>query len=206
MGVGLYSVHVAYAVVTPTDIYNGSVTVVPGLTPASAGSGAPARFQLHYPQPSQIALGKGVDAGEPSIGANWKTGKSMYISYLTTFRVSFDDTCPANALSSTWEDKSAPNNADSLDPILFTDHGYNTAAPTDGRTFVSELTGQDSLTAFTDDDGDSWTPSPGRRNPFRRGPPDYRRRAISFTSDGRRLSGCRLLLFAGCRAGFLRAQ
>jgi Calx-beta domain len=161
MGVGLYSVHVAYAVVTPTDIYNGSATVVPGLTPAPASAGLPARFQLHYPQTSLIASGKGVDAGEPSIGANWKTGKSMYISYLTTFRVTFDDTCPANAQSSTWEDKSAPNNADSLDPILFTDHAYNTASPTVGRTFVSELTGQDSLTAYTDDDGDTWVPSQG---------------------------------------------
>ena len=85
----------------------------------------------------------------------------MYISDLTTFRVTFDDTCPANAQTSIWEDKSAPNNADSLDPILFTDHGYNTASPTVGRTFVSELTGQDSLSAYTDDDGDNWTPSQG---------------------------------------------
>src|SRR5207302_523117 len=29
------------------------------------------------------------------------------------------------------------------------------------RTFTSELTGQDSLTSFTDDDGDNWTPSQG---------------------------------------------
>ncbi len=161
-GTGLYTVHVAYAVVTPMqDTYNGSATVVPGLAPATLGSGLAPRFQNHYPQSSLIAAAKGVDAGEPSIGVDWKTGKVMYISYLTTFRVTFDDTCPANAQSSTWEDKSAPNNADSLDPILFTDHGYNPTAPVVGRTFSSELSGQDSLTAFTDDDGNTWTPSQG---------------------------------------------
>ena len=162
MGVGLYTVHVAYAVVTPgQDTYNGTATVVPGLTPAPSGSGLSPRFQNHYPQQSLITAGKGLDAGEPSIGADWKTGKVMYISDLTTLRVTFDDSCPANAQKSTWEDKSAPNNQESLDPILFTDHGYNTATPQVARTFASQLTGQDSLTSFTDDDGDNWTPSQG---------------------------------------------
>lgn len=161
-GTGLYTIHVAYAVTSPgQDIYAGSAKVVGGLLPATQAGAAAPRFQNHYPQPSLISGGKGLDAGEPSIGANWKTGKAMFISDLTTFRVTFDDTCPGNAQSSTWEDKSAPNNATSLDPILFTDHGYNTAAPTVGRTLVSELTGQDSLSAFTDDDGDNWTPSQG---------------------------------------------
>jgi hypothetical protein len=107
-----------------------------------------------------ITAGLGVDAGEPSLGANWKTGKSMYVSYLTTFRVSFDDACPASP-TSTWEDKSAPNNLNSLDPILFTDHGYDKVNPTVGRTFVSQLSGQDSLTSYSDNDGDTWTPSQG---------------------------------------------
>src|SRR5207248_7846360 len=162
MGVGLYTVHVAYAVVTPgQDTYNGTATVVPGLTPAPSGNGLSPRFQNHYPQQSLITAGKGLDAGEPSIGADWKTGKVMYISDLTTFRVTFDDSCPANAQKSTWEDKSAPNNQESLDPILFTDHGLNRTTPQTARTFASQLTGQDSLTSFTDDDGDNWTPSQG---------------------------------------------
>lgn len=160
-GVGLYTVHVAYAVVPPNqDQYHGTASVVPGLTPAPAGTGLAPRFQNLYPSLSQIAQGKGVDAGEPSIGVNWITGKGMYISYLTTFRVTFDDSCPTSP-TSVWEDKSAPNNANSLDPILFTDHGYNTQAPVVGRTFSSQLSGQDSLTAYTDDDGDTWIPSQG---------------------------------------------
>ncbi len=42
----------------------------------------------------------------------------------------------------------------SLDPILFTDHQT-------GRTFESQLSGVDSLTCYTDDDGTTWTPSTG---------------------------------------------
>ncbi len=161
VGVGLFTVHVAYAVVAPNqDQYHGNASVVPGLTPAPQGTGAAPRFQNLYPTPNQITQGLGADAGEPSIGVNWITGNAMYISYLTTFRVTFDDSCPTSP-ASTWVDKSAPNNADSLDPILFTDHGYNRTTPNVGRTFSSELSGQDSLTSYTDDDGNTWVPSQG---------------------------------------------
>src|SRR6185436_18106526 len=95
-----------------------------------------------------------------SIGVNWKTGKAMFISGLSTFRVTFDDSCPTSP-TALWEDKSAQNSLTSLDPILFTDHGYNNQNPDTGRTIVSQLTGQDSLSAFTDDDGESWTPGQG---------------------------------------------
>jgi hypothetical protein len=161
-GVGLYSVHIDYGTnpVSNTDQPQGEIKVVPAPPAATQDSGLSPRFQNMYPQTSLFAVGKGLDAGEPSVGANWKTSNSMYISYLTTFRVTFDDTCPTSP-TSIWLDKSAPNNADSLDPILFTDHGYNNTNPDTGRTFASELSGQDSLTAFTDDDGDNWTPSQG---------------------------------------------
>jgi hypothetical protein len=160
-GVGLYTVHVGYAVVPPNgDQYHGTASPVPGLTPAPAGSGLAPRFQNLFPTPGQIAQGKGVDAGEPSVGINWVTGKGMYVSYLTTFRLTFDDTCPTSP-TAVWEDKSAPNSVNSLDPILFTDHGYNTVTPDVKRTFVSQLSGQDSLSAYTDDDGETWIPSQG---------------------------------------------
>jgi hypothetical protein len=89
------------------------------------------------------------DAGEPSIGVNWKTGAVMYQAGRTTFRVSFDATGAA-----TWVDRSAPTAVTSLDPILFTDH-------VTGRTFESQLLGKTSLMEFTDDDGDTWLPSQG---------------------------------------------
>src|SRR5690349_3994588 len=80
--------------------------------------------------------GLGVDAGEPSIGVNQRTGKVFLQSGLQTLRVTFNDS--ASPATATWEDKSAPNAVASLDPILFTDQRT-------GRTQVSQLTGLDSL-------------------------------------------------------------
>ena len=107
----------------------------------------------------------GNDAGEPSIGVDWKTNRAMMISGLQTLRATFDDrTIPAKA---TWEDKSFIwTGVISWDPILFTDR--NT-----GRTIVSQLTTPAgvtgglvltagcSLSAVSDDDGDSWIPDEG---------------------------------------------
>jgi PKD repeat protein len=137
------------------DTYNATVTlaVVPGAPPIPPpGPTVPGdpRYQ-NYAAPN----GLGTTAGEPSIGVDWPTGKVFIGSNTQTLRVTFDD-CSSPA-KSTWEDKSAPTSATSLDPILFTDH--NGLAK--DRTFVSQLTGQDSLTSFTDDDGDNWTPSQG---------------------------------------------
>ena len=68
----------------------------------------------------------------------------MFQSYLSTYKVKFDDTTsPATA---TWTDASAKaangcpqGSTVSLDPILFTDHQT-------GRTFESQLSGANSLT------------------------------------------------------------
>ena len=90
---------------------------------------------------------------------NWKSGATMYQAYLSTYKATFDDsTTPAKA---TWSDVSASatngcpqGGTESLDPILFTDHQT-------GRTFESQLSGVDSLTCYTDDDGSTWSPSTG---------------------------------------------
>jgi hypothetical protein len=139
------------------ETYTGTISLVPKATTSSPppsdaaaqSSTAPPRFQ-DYPVPSSLG---GNGAGEPSIGVNWNTGNDMYVAGLQTFRVGFDDsTSPAAA---SWKDVSAlTTSKTSLDPILYTDRTY-------GRTFVSQLTGQDSLTEFTDNDGTSWTPSQG---------------------------------------------
>ena len=99
------------------------------------------------------------NAGEPSIGTNFKTGATTYQAYLSTYKATFDDSVsPARA---TWTDVSAKaangclvGSTKSLDPILFTDH-------TTGRTFESQLSGVNSLTCYTDDDGKTWHPSTG---------------------------------------------
>jgi hypothetical protein len=120
------------------------------------GTDTPAGF-TNYTAPSSFTDAN--NAGEPSIGTNWKSGATLYQAYLSTYKVTFDDSStPAKA---TWSDVSATaakgcpqGGIDSLDPILFTDH-------TTGRTFESQLTGQDSLTCTTDDDGATWLPSQG---------------------------------------------
>ena len=90
---------------------------------------------------------------EPSIGVDWKTGAVMYQALTSTYRVAFDDTkSPAAA---TWTDVSAPlTSQQTLDPILFTDS-------TTGRTIVSQLAGECSLSEYSDDDGATWTPDEG---------------------------------------------
>ena len=127
----------------------------PTPTPAPAAPGVPRYY--NYAAPPAV----GENAGEPSIGYNIASHKAMYISGLETFRVTFPDTgaCPA-----LWEDVSSPiTSTKSLDPILFTDQRTN-------RTFVSQLNsvvppaspvliGLNSLMAYTDDDGATWTPA-----------------------------------------------
>lgn len=137
--------------------YTGTLTLQtdpPGAIPGGTSTGvAPASYQNY-----QAPAGVGDDAGEPSIGVNWNTdlangGTAMYQAGLETLRVNFNDsTTPGTA---TWQDVTAPNTGlVSLDPILDTDNVH-------GRTFVSQLTGVDSLASFTDNDGASWTPSQG---------------------------------------------
>ena len=122
--------------------------------PAPQAAGLAPRYQNFTPAPGQVAAGMGVGSGEPSIGTNWTTGNVMYEGgILQTLRVAFADACAATP-TSTWVDKSAPTSVESLDPILFTDSKT-------GRTFVSQLTGQDSLSSFSDTDGDTWIPSQG---------------------------------------------
>ena len=109
-----------------------------------------------YAAPSN--LNGANDAGEPSIGNSFRTGATMYQAGLSTFKVLFDNASPAAA---TWSDVSATaangcpqGSTVSLDPILFTDR-------VTGRTFESQLTGVNSATCYTDDDGQSWLPRTG---------------------------------------------
>src|ERR1051326_3938430 len=118
------------------------------------------------------ALGDG--AGEPSIGYNPNTKRAMYIAGLQTLQVTFPENIqPLGSIPESgpadWRDVSfLTTRTRSLDPILFTDQGS-------GRTFVSQLNdiyqvygvtgngltliGLNSLMAYTDDDGASWTPA-----------------------------------------------
>jgi PKD repeat protein len=120
--------------------------------PPPGGTGTP-RFQNYVPPPTNSFNG-----GEPSLGSNWITGNAMYLASFSAIRVGFDD-CSSPARD-TWTNTNVPA-AVSLDPILFTDHMRAAGSTVPNRTFVSQLTGQDSITFFTDDDGASYLPSQG---------------------------------------------
>lgn len=147
-GTGTYAVRVVYFLAV-ADQYKGRAEVVtaqPDNPPPPSSEPAPG-YKI-FAAPS--ALGR--DAGEPTLGNNWATGRTMFISGLETLRVDFDD---ANGTAN-WTDRSGLSTSIiTFDPILFTD--WRT-----GRTFVSQLLpAKVSLMAFTDDDGETWTPSQG---------------------------------------------
>ncbi len=136
--------------------YDATATLATKPANPAPGTDTPPGF-TNYPAPS--SLSNTDNAGEPSIGTDFNTNATFYQAYTSTYQVSFDDsTAPATA---TWSDVSASaangcpqGGLTSLDPILYTDHQT-------GRTFESQLSGQDSLTCFTDDGGRTWTPSTG---------------------------------------------
>jgi hypothetical protein len=155
-GTGTYAIRVVYWAASGTaDQYRGTATVEshtptgPTPTPPPVSSATAPNYDNFAP-PSNL----GQRAGEPTIGLNWATGKAMFIASLQTLRVTFNDA--VSPVTATWENKSAPNTSvTSFDPILFTDSQTN-------RTFVSQLLPTKiSLMSFTDDDGNSWTPSQG---------------------------------------------
>jgi len=89
-------------------------------------------------------------AGEPSIGVNWKSGAVFFQASDETLKIDFD-----SRGRPTWTDVSSLQTSfGGLDPILATDN-------VQGRVFVSQLTGFDSLSAFSEDDGKTWTSSQG---------------------------------------------
>lgn len=138
------------------DSFSASIALTAKPTAATPAAGTPPGYANYQPP---AGSGLGTNAGEPSIGANWKTGKALFQSYTSTLRVSFNDSVsPATA---TWENKSAaPPNctaAAGLDPILWTDSQL-------GRTIESQLLANplvNSLTCYTDNDGNTWTPISG---------------------------------------------
>ena len=152
---GTYTVRVVpYAPLNET--FTGTIQLVE--KPSNpAPSTAPTPGFENYAAPDSLT--NAHNAGEPSIGVDWKTGSVLYQAFTSTYRVKFDDSStPAKA---TWTDKSAspPNctGVDGLDPILFTDS-------VTGRTFESQLLANpalNSLTCYSDSDGDNWTVSEG---------------------------------------------
>jgi hypothetical protein len=169
LAAGTYKVIACGFASTDPQPYIGKLTIStkagnvppPPIPPTAAAPGLPRYYNFSPP------VGIGEAAGEPTIGFNNNTGRAMYIAGLQTLQVTFpEDVTPTGtvpeACPAEWKDVSfVLTKTKSLDPILFTD-------PATGRTFVSQLNsvsagpalaGLNSLMAYTDDDGASWTPA-----------------------------------------------
>lgn len=132
----------------------------PVLPPGNA-SGIPPRFELYIPSDPSGALSSslGIFAAEPTLFGNPLTGNVFLIAVYEVLRASFDDnTSPAKA---TWVAKDQPTNISNhvtLDPLLLGDptpHGN----PPRHRIWAQQLTGGQSATDYSDDDGETWTPT-----------------------------------------------
>jgi len=137
--------------------YSASAGMVAKASDGAPPSTATPPTMANYGAPESLA--DAHNAGEPSIGNSFKTGSSFYQSYLSTYKVSFNDAVTPPAAS--WSDVSAKaangcpaGSTISLDPIGYTD-------AVTGRVFESQLSGVNSLTCYSDDEGASWHPSTG---------------------------------------------
>lgn len=131
-----------------TPVLVGAMVLALAVTlPAAGAKRAPAGVP-GYTTYQQVGAAK--DAGEPSIGASWKTGAVFLQAGFETAKVTLG---PGG--SSRWEDM-APLQTSlvSLDPIGFLDSAT-------GRLFASQLTLVGSATAYSDDDGRTWQTSQG---------------------------------------------
>ncbi|GAC1333282.1 MAG: hypothetical protein NVSMB17_13520 [Candidatus Dormibacteria bacterium] len=140
---------VAVAILRTTDM---TATPRPSAPPPAAPTygNYPLPLDLMPVKPYETTVLGGRAFGEPSIGVNPKTDAVLYQAGLYTLRAKFDNGNPARV---SWKDVS-PVIGDSatLDAIGYVDRAA-------GRTFVDQLTLACSLSEYSDNDGDSWTPS-----------------------------------------------
>ncbi|TMD10512.1 MAG: hypothetical protein E6J02_00750 [Chloroflexi bacterium] len=135
----------AHAVITLT--YQ-TVTVPP---PPALGPHDP-RFTnasppLHYQNADVLSR---TNAGEPSLGTDWKRGVAMYMAGTQISRITFNDT--ASPPTATWTDVTPPQQGVvNEDAILFTDHQTN-------RTIATGLLVAGSNATYSDDAGATWKP------------------------------------------------
>ena len=135
------------ALVVALTLTGGIASVSPA---SAAGSGA---FGTGTPDFTVTAADSSLlgadNAGEPSIGIDWKTGSGLFMAGTATLKLGFNPTTGV----AQWSDASpelglTPN----LDPILATD-------PISGTTLAGGDTGSCSVMYRSTDDGSSWSPT-----------------------------------------------
>ncbi|HKQ38233.1 MAG TPA: dockerin type I domain-containing protein [Verrucomicrobiae bacterium] len=135
-------------------------TIAPVVPPGNA-AGIPPRFELYVPSDASGAPSAklGIFAAEPTIFGNPLTGNVFMIAVYEVLRATFDDsTSPAKV---TWVPKDQPTNISNhvtLDPILWGDSLPHGNPPTH-RLFSLQLAGGQSLSDYSDDDGETWLPA-----------------------------------------------
>lgn len=147
----------------------GKISLVPKPVAPPPGAGLAPRYKDYASPP-----GGGDSAGEPSIGVDWNPnvaglkhgsvntgGVAFFTANAAELRADFDD-CSSPA-KHTWLDVTSPQtSAGGLDPIGFVDH----LGASPGRVFQSQLAAAaGSIMAYSDDDGQTWTPSQGAGQP-----------------------------------------
>jgi hypothetical protein len=184
---GVYTINAVNTTGAPVP-YNGTVYLQPRAQATTCPTCPVPRYQTYYanaPTPN--------GAGEPSIGVDWNPnvpslkvtapgtpahgptlqntgGVAFYQASFNTLRVDFDD-CASPAFNN-WTDKTPSTLVLSLDPIGFVDHyspmplgTSNTPPVTPGRVFNVQLNAGNSEEAFSDNDGNSYTPGEGGSPP-----------------------------------------
>ena len=173
---GTYRIRVAPFAPAGQSI-TGTISLVQNPALPAPPAGIAPRYKNHL-SPESV----GDEAGEPSIGVDWNIncpattagcanlhpdaqhqkrntgGVAFFTANVEELRVSFDD-CSSPA-STVWEDKtSLQTSVGGLDPIGYVDSQT-------GRVFQSQLAGPaGSITALSDDDGETWTASQGAGQP-----------------------------------------
>jgi hypothetical protein len=117
---------------------------VPSPAAATFGAGSTPGF-VTYPAPEDLP--NVANAGEPSIGVNWRTDRVLMQAFSSTLNAVFDDHSDPAGVE--WNDSENPTGTLNLDPIMFTD-------PVLGRTWGGGLQGPCGNIAFTDADGPPW--------------------------------------------------
>jgi hypothetical protein len=123
--------------------------LLPAVGAAAAGTPAPAFVNYEFSPTYQTRddLNR-PNAGEPSVGSDWKTGAAMYMSGTQITKVTFDDgnLPPKAVFKDVTPPQAQPANEDA---ILFLDHAT-------GRTVEGGLLLAGNNEAYSDDDGTTW--------------------------------------------------
>ena len=157
---GHWSLRVDAAAATSPTPSHGVATLTSTVLPAGVPPVTPqvgdARFTNYDFSPTyqtRDAAGR-PDAGEPSVGVNWETGKVMFMAGGQVTQLTYNNARPPVP---TTLDVSPADSKANEDAILFTDHVTN-------RTWAMGLLLAGSYLDFTDTDGNGapiggWTPS-----------------------------------------------